>query len=98
MNLICKLIMNSLYGRFGMKPIISKQEFVNFDEYKNIAEKYPIVEALPLDNFGFFICYEDRKLLNNNTRSSVGIAAAVTAYSRVYMSKFKIKVYYWCRP
>ena len=34
MNLICKLILNSLYGRFAMKPIISKTEFV--PRYLNI--------------------------------------------------------------
>ena len=28
MNYTCKLILNSLYGRFGMKPITSRQEFM----------------------------------------------------------------------
>lgn len=29
LNFTCKLIMNSLYGRFGMKAVTSQQEFVD---------------------------------------------------------------------
>ena len=89
MNFICKLIMNSLYGRFGMKPIINKQEFVSSDKFKELSITNTITDFLDLDEYGIFVTYIDDKLINRIHKVSVGIASAVTAHARVFMSQFK---------
>nr|WVH38150.1 DNA polymerase [Poriella subacida] len=89
MNLTCKLIMNSLYGRFGMAPILTKQEFVSKEKFKELTLSNEIVDFLDLDEYGLFVGYIDNKLSNKLHKMSVCIASAVTAYSRIYMSKFK---------
>ena len=52
LNYTCKLIMNSLYGRFGMRPILTNQEFVNRDKFKELTEKYEIKDFIDLDSSG----------------------------------------------
>jgi DNA polymerase elongation subunit (family B) len=102
MNLIAKLLMNSLYGRFGMKPIINIQTFIERNQLDKIKNKFEINELIDLDNDGFFISYLDPLLIEEEQKSSNGIASAVTAYSRVHMQEIKqycinngIKIYYF---
>ena len=60
MNLICKLIMNSYYGRFGMKPIISTQVFTNKKGLDRLrASNFPILDVVNLDELGLFVTYEN---------------------------------------
>jgi DNA polymerase type B, organellar and viral len=99
LNLIAKLLMNSLYGRFGMEDsfptieILSKKEANKFidesynDEISNIIElknKIMIIyRSLQADI---------NTMLDGNKEShnvSIGIAAAITAYARIHMSQFK---------
>ena len=96
MNYTCKLIMNSLYGRFGMHPITNKQEFVTLDRFKELTITNEIIDILDLGENGFFVTYKDENLINKDYKISIGIASAVTAYARVYMSKFKnnFKLFY----
>nr|WVH37916.1 DNA polymerase [Dichomitus squalens] len=42
MNHICKLIMNSLYGRFRLRPINNKQSFVSRADFIDLTEKSSI--------------------------------------------------------
>ena len=89
MNLICKLIMNSLYGRFGMKPILNIQKFIDTNQLDKIKIDFKIDEMIDLDKNGFFISYIDPRLEEEEQKSSVGIASSVTAYSRIHMQKIK---------
>lgn len=93
MNLICKLILNSLYGRFAMKPIISRTEFIpryqNIFEFldKNIAEDW-----IEVDKDNILITYRNKNeegVSDIEYSNSIAIASAITAYARVFMSKFK---------
>ena len=92
-----------------MKPIIDKKAFVSNSTFLKLTENSVITDAMDLGELGFFVSYEDTQIKNifficdrlkffSNHKVSVGIASAVTAYSRVYMSKFKnrddIKLYY----
>lgn len=90
MNLTCKLIMNSLFGRFAMKPITTTQSFMSRKDFYKLTENtnYEIDDFLDLGDLGFFVSYSD--LPNKKDHNiSIGIASAVTAYGRVAMSILK---------
>ena len=93
MNLTCKLILNALYGRFAMKPIISKTEIIKSD--LDICEflKENIIESEDDINENYVLLTyrpNNEDLLENVEYSnSIAIASAITAYSRVFMSQFK---------
>jgi hypothetical protein len=94
MNMTCKLIMNSLYGRFAMKPIYTDQVFVNKNIFLKLAEKYEIIDFLDLKDDEFFCSFINPDNLDKELKISIGIASAVTAYSRVYISQFKNNLKY----
>lgn len=99
MNLIAKLLLNSLYGRFGMDD--SFVDITIFDDYKSFKKWYEI------NNESFISSIElgDKILVQHKSENKVqhtelygnlethnvniGIAAAITAYARMHMSKFK---------
>jgi DNA polymerase elongation subunit (family B) len=98
MNYIAKLLLNSLYGRFGMDDsfistkIISKADYLKFEtEFKE-----SILDLLDLED-NFLVQFKDPKielntLLDNGKEThnvNFAIAAAVTAYARIHMSQFK---------
>ena len=98
MNLTCKLLMNSLFGRFAMKPIINTQLFLDKEEFLEISKKFEIDDIIDLDDNGLFVSYIDNDLINKQHKISISIASAVTSYARIFMSKFKnnpnIRLYY----
>jgi len=104
MNYIAKLFLNSLYGRFGMKDIFDKNLIVNSEKFgiltENIDSKpYFINEIIKLNN-NYLIQIEDKIKRYNNLEYNVNVAisSAITAYARIFMSKFKnnsnLKVFY----
>jgi DNA polymerase elongation subunit (family B) len=99
LNLIAKLLLNSLYGRFGMDDQFSTITiFNNFKEFKKWFEIYND----DVENFielGDKVLVQHRsEMLNQKTdlygnlethNVSICIAAAITAYARMHMSQFK---------
>jgi len=100
MNLICKLLLNSLYGRFGMddsfifSQIISKKDYPNFEKQKGFKES--IQDLIDLGD-NYLVQLKNPQVgiktdLDNGFEThnvNIAIAAAVTAYARVHMSQFK---------
>ena len=90
--LISKLLLNSLYGRFGMNPQMQNHVIVSEKESLKIIRNYNVNEIIDLNNGTFFISYtileepSDQVKQQNN---SVVISSAVTAYSRIFTSPFK---------
>lgn len=93
--IISKLLLNSLYGRFGMNPeliksIVMKSSMV--DEF-NCDEDVVIIDEMDLDD-KTWIQYttktsdEDEESLNN---ISVPISAAIAAWSRIHMTEYIMK-------
>jgi hypothetical protein len=99
---ICKLIMNSLYGRFGMKIFIERTKFITYKELVKMKENYLFVNFYPLleaDNpeDDLFVVTLRRNSQNNkenfalsvDTETAVQIASAITSCARLYMYSFK---------
>jgi hypothetical protein len=100
LNFIAKILLNSLYGRFGMNDNFANITIIDKDFYPDFENKYldNIVDKIDLGDWLLIFyqspCEQDNEIHN----VSIAIAAAITAYARVHMSKFKnnpnINLYY----
>jgi DNA polymerase elongation subunit (family B) len=101
-----KLFLNSLYGRLGMSPYVENHTVIDSIKSNEVLlnENYVVTNVVDLLNGKELISYfnkNDVKALDEGSTTkniSIPIAAAVTAYARVIMSKIKmdkdIKIYY----
>ena len=92
--IISKLMLNSLYGRFGMNPYLPKHVILNEGDHLDLAYNLNIIDVYPLLINKELVTFEDFNLVhyddnNNNAMVNIAIAATVTADARVYMSYFK---------
>lgn len=88
---ISKLILNSLYGRFGMSPYKEKHIITNRSESTEIYNKFNVTNVINFD-YKELISYLDFNESDDeyiNLNISIPIASAVTAYARMYMYEFK---------
>lgn len=99
MNYVAKIIMNSLYGRFGMDDnfvitsIMSKEDYFKFEE---LDKDNSILDVIDLDD-NLIVQTKNPKVeldtsLDNGNEVhnvNISIAAAITAYGRIHMSQFK---------
>ena len=101
LNYIAKLLMNSLYGRFGMDDNFMSINVIHKDYYSDFENKYLdfIEDKIELDDY-WIVFYRSEEISDDigTHNVSIGIAAAITAYSRIHMSIFKnnpkINLYY----
>jgi hypothetical protein len=99
LNLVAKLLLNSLYGRFGMEDSFAEITiFSNKELYLKFESKHSddIIDIIELDD-KILVKHRSLKsdvntLLDNASEShntSIAIASAITAYARIHMSQFK---------
>lgn len=103
LNIIAKLLLNSLYGRFGMSPDKPNHIIIN-DKLKkdSIFIDNDILNITDLGNGNELYSYlpnkenpDNSEILDNNERKdsnlliNVAIAASITGYSRIFMSYYK---------
>jgi hypothetical protein len=99
MNLNAKLLLNSLYGRFGMSPQ-SDEHIVLPSSLSNkfiLDDQFDILDVIDFKNNQELISYRKRNdpNLDNNIEEnkfknvSIVVASAITAYGRIHMSQFK---------
>ena len=95
MYLISKLLMNSLYGRFGMDINLPRNSIMNNETITEFINNktLEIEDILDLENGKSIVVYKNTKNKNDNDISTesqvnISIAAAITAYSRIIMSKY----------
>lgn len=95
-NRIAKLILNSLYGRFGMKIFVESTKFISARQLRDMKKKYSISNIEYLGNELFIISgikrsINKKDLYKNSidTETAVQIASAITAYARLFMYTFK---------
>jgi hypothetical protein len=96
MYLIAKLLLNSLYGKFGMTDDLATHVIVNTDKLDKIIESNSKdkITTIELEDDLYLVSYHDvdgDKFIDDHTSFdiSVGVASAITAYSRVIMTQFK---------
>jgi len=95
LNYLCKILLNSLYGRFGMEDNFADVHIIPKKDYPDFEEDYR-------DDIIDFIEFNNHYLVNTKNSEldselgtddihniSIPIAAAVTAYARIHMSQFK---------
>jgi len=93
LNYIAKILLNSLYGRFGMDDNFISVNIIHEDFYADFENKYfdYIIDVKKLGNY-VLVSYrnEDNTIEDSGTHNiSIGIASAITAYARIHMSQFK---------
>ena len=104
MNLVSKLLMNSLYGKFGMKveqsvvEIFDKTDNEQMKLYNETLETFgdTIHDILEIGESFIVIrndlskfLYDERNDLYHGIDVNIPIAAAITAGGRIHMSEFK---------
>ena len=95
---ISKLLLNSLYGRFGLNPSLDKFICVRSTSKKDMENK--LEKDLPYlqERIDFGDVSMCSFTSNSITSSNIAIALFVTSYSRVFMSQFKnqegLQLYY----
>lgn len=90
LNIIAKLLLNSLYGRFGMSIYVMFYKLVtltnlsindSFEEIIDIGDDHALIGLGEVKNYNYD---------GNMIKTSVGIASAITAYARIAIHKFKL--------
>jgi DNA polymerase elongation subunit (family B) len=98
LNLIAKLLLNSLYGRFGMIDSFPNIKIINRNEMDQFIDDFGDdgMKFIELGNKILVIYRSNQKdintLLDGHKEShnvSIGIASAITSYARIHMSQFK---------
>lgn len=107
-NLIAKILMNSLYGRFGLNIILNNYIIINKNELDDFIDFNEINDLIDIDD-NFLMSFIDKNIIKNSflssstdIKSNIAIASAITAYARIELSKIKkycidndIKIYYF---
>lgn len=98
MYFISKLLMNSLYGRFGMDYKLEQHQFMDNAKLTEILQREEVEVSLPynMDSDVNLVSYLDKSKyegleidIKHEFNVSIGIASAISAYARVHMSQFK---------
>lgn len=91
LSLVLKLIMNALYGRFGINPMSTVTDIVNFEEFHKINPEI-ITSYYPVTKNRVVVTYW--KIPNELDKdwypklAAVQISAAIAACSRIHMNPY----------
>lgn len=90
-NTICKLIINSLYGRLGMGEIHDKTEAMNLSEYRNFYKKNmeSIIKESIINDINI-VKYSIKP--KSDVSSNVSLAMAITSKARIKLYRGFIAV------
>jgi len=94
MNYICKILMNSLYGKFGMNDLFDSCIIVENENLDKVIGDNQVNDIIEIGD-NYIVKIERNKTstyLDNGTEThnvNIAIASAITAYARIYMSQFK---------
>ena len=98
MNFIAKILLNSLYGRFGMDDNFDNITIIHKDFLSDFEDRFLDFIVNRVEVGDYWIIFYSNVNTSADRNVSVAISAAITAYSRVHMSQFKnnpkINLYY----
>lgn len=94
MNYIAKIILNSLYGRFGMNDNFNDIQIIDPIDLPNIEEtyKYLIVDIVDIGDKVLIETEQNDYQAENQLEQhnvNIAISSAITGYARIHMSQFK---------
>jgi len=102
LNFTAKILLNSLYGRFGMNDDFNILEIVDQEELIEIESSYLIIDNIQQlsstkGKEKYLVSYSNPEsktltLMDGNKEThniNISVAAAITAYARIHMSQFK---------
>ena len=97
---VAKLLMNSMYGRFGMHTEPVRDEIVTLERAREIMKTYQVQDCISLGGLeliSYIISLPVSSFPQNNHwnnsinelpgQTNVSIAAAITAYSRMIINQ-----------
>nr|YP_009690415.1 DNA polymerase family B [Coniferiporia sulphurascens]QEG57195.1 DNA polymerase family B [Coniferiporia sulphurascens] len=90
MYLIAKILMNSLFGRFGLSTWLPSYSIKNVNDFNELIQNFGVDklhEAIDFDDNVLFAFNTNTS--NSSSNSNIAVALAVSAYSRIIMSQFK---------
>jgi len=103
---LAKLLMNSMYGRFGMHTDAVQSAIIPSTSFEMYSSNFEIISNIELKTFNL-ISYtnlekeirgnaEIRKIIREfqktlEQKTNVALASAVTSYSRMIINGFKLK-------
>lgn len=91
MDFCYKIIMNSLYGRFGIKPKSTMSKLCQRDIYESMIVQDSFISACQLSDLYYMVNYSSNTENVDDSEwqppkiSAVHISAAITACARIYM-------------
>lgn len=94
MSYVYKILMNSLYGRFGINPKCTITEICDSDRYNYLIKKSDLILGDKLSEYYYILSYlsntehVDDSDWNPPKISAVQLSAAITACARIYMYKY----------
>jgi hypothetical protein len=104
MNFIAKILLNSLYGRFGMSTLFKETTILDIESFNKLdIDTIDVHDIQRLDDHYMIQTNMDKTstMLDNGSQThnvNIGIASAITSYSRIVMSQFKnnpdLKLFY----
>lgn len=101
LNLIAKILLNSLYGRFGMDDNFNEIKIMHKDLLNEFYNKHldNLVDEIEIGDYVIvFYKIENNQEYEEGHNVNVAVSSAITAYARIHMSQFKnnsnINLYY----
>lgn len=86
--LIAKLLMNALYGRFGMSPYLLKHRLLDEEALSELANNIGIENIQTMIDFNKSSIVSFQELFSKTAKSNIAVALAISAYGRIHMSQF----------
>lgn len=95
MAYVYKILMNSLYGRFGINPECTITEVCQKARYEDLIQRNNFISGNKLSDHYYLVSYHSHTGHDDNssdfklpTNSAVQISAAITACARIHMYKY----------
>lgn len=86
-----KLIINSLYGRLGMREVSSHSFFINKKDFDYYSRKYKILDFIEINEYLLIkieICEKFKKEFKiSKTKNNINIASSITSKARIKLYK-----------